>query len=657
MYDDLILLEDDGDVYELTEEDWTEENIRKAFESYDFFKWDYPCTSLPPPDIVYQNVRKAEPHFSEGHQILVENSTDAPIKIDEEEHSAKTVNTYIDGIKFQVHYLQHTDPFIPDPEAFIVGDINRQSYNGSFNRIGYPTYYKRGTISAVDIIYPPPGIFAKIYPIDIRWLGFDHLAFFIYLNPFRKRINYLRTLKEFNLGNPILHLLPPKRNIFTYVEKSFHSIYDYLRHLLHKLRGRTRFLDQNNSPISCTQTITDLVVNIMTDKYGVKERPETPDLPCPLITPISRKQWINIYNHLAVNKAAGQDNIPMIYLRGLFRSGDFIHFPDIWNETEQRYFLGRLCPISKEKDKVTIKDTLRPIVVQNLINKIYDLRFKGELDNACARLLPKRSNLGTIWQYGFTKGSCTFNCIDKIHQAISSNKIVTFLDFKCAFNNIKHNTISNALTAYRIPHKEHHLRSIKYQSWRFHNYTSTPDSGTPQGGINSPKIFNLALQWVVDHRSDITTEEIIAYCDDIAIITEGMERMLLIIRQVKKWTRYGLILNTNKCGTTIPQGILDIPYTPNYSYLGVNIKDIKAGLFFNKYLSIFTLLKHAEEVSEKTKIKLFSNLFSHKMNYLAAKLDNHLQLERLLTTKLSILAEINQMQILDLAWSYNSHIN
>ena len=222
-------------------------------------------------------------------------------------------------------------------------------------------------------------------------------------------------------------------------------------------------------------------------------------------------------------------------------------------------------------------------------------------------------------QLGFRKNRSTD---EALHKLISSIELVTskgqfelgcFIDIKTAFDSISFKSILKALQDKGIPQLiidwiTNLLGSRKViYTLRGSALIRYMIKGTPQGGVLSPLLWNLVIDYLITSLQHFISNSEIAqgFADDIAAVILGsslpslLERMQLIVSHIKAWCdenelelspdKSKLVLFTHKrkfhLHTPIMIGDTPLHYTKDVRYLGV-ILDHK--LKWNKHIQQVT---------------------------------------------------------------------
>jgi RNA-directed DNA polymerase len=203
----------------------------------------------------------------------------------------------------------------------------------------------------------------------------------------------------------------------------------------------------------------------------------------------------------------------------------------------------------------TMMDRCLQAMVKNALEPAWESRFEGS-------------------SYGFRPGRNAHDAIEKIYNFARPNtrkKVVVDADIKGAFDNICQEFILNALGD--VPGKaliKQWLKAGYLEGGRYHD---TP-TGTPQGGVISPLLLNIALHGMeaalgVKHDSQGTSigkRAVVRYADDFVVFCENQEDALIVRNRIlPDWlAKRGLSLSEEK--TRI------VHLTEGFDFLSFNIR-------------------------------------------------------------------------------------
>lgn len=205
-----------------------------------------------------------------------------------------------------------------------------------------------------------------------------------------------------------------------------------------------------------------------------------------------------------------------------------------------------------------VKDRCLQAMVKNALEPEWEANFEGT-------------------SYGFRPGRSCHDAIEKIFGLARPNKRkkwVVDADIKGAFDNISHEFLLKAIG--EVPGRElikQWLKAGYMEQGVFHE----TDSGTPQGGVVSPLLANIALHGMeeaigvkYDSRGQsIGKRAIVRYADDFAAFCESKEDAEEVTEILKSWLQQrGLELSPEK--TKI------VHLSEEFDFLGFNIRHYRA---------------------------------------------------------------------------------
>lgn len=202
----------------------------------------------------------------------------------------------------------------------------------------------------------------------------------------------------------------------------------------------------------------------------------------------------------------------------------------------------------------SIIDRCLQAIVKNALEPYWEARFEGS-------------------SYGFRPGRSAHDAISKIYLISRPNKTkkwVVDADIKGCFDNIAHEPVIETIG--NFPARKMIFQWLKagyMDEGGFHN----TETGTPQGGIISPLLANIALHGMEDalgikHNCPgeiISKRAIVRYADDLVVFVETKEDAETTKTTLNKWLgKKGLELSEDK--TRI------VHLKEGFDFLGFNIK-------------------------------------------------------------------------------------
>jgi len=214
----------------------------------------------------------------------------------------------------------------------------------------------------------------------------------------------------------------------------------------------------------------------------------------------------------------------------------------------------------------TIRDRVMQAIVKNALEPVWEAQFEAH-------------------SYGFRPGRSCHDAISQVHNRLKKGHDlwVVDADIKGAFDNISHDYIVKAIGI--VPGREMIKQWLKAGYVEAEVFDKT-DSGTPQGGIISPLLANIALHGLSDILAKYQKSRIqhrtakgnlyqtrryypkygyIRYCDDFVVSAETQEDIEAVLPEIRAWlAERGLELNEEK--TKIRK------VSEGFDYLGFNIR-------------------------------------------------------------------------------------
>jgi len=212
----------------------------------------------------------------------------------------------------------------------------------------------------------------------------------------------------------------------------------------------------------------------------------------------------------------------------------------------------------------------RPLGIPTMKDRAIQGIVKSSLEPMCeAQFEP--------YSYGFRPAYSTHDAIELIYNSLNrKEKWVLEADIKGCFDNINHNKLLEKLGG---TSEQQRMVKQMLKAGVMENQTFSPsEKGTPQGGIISPLLANIALDGMESYlkqelRKTYTHREIldsgrtrlVRYADDFVILHENKNVITDSKRIIKEWlAQIGLELSEEKTSITHSRQALD--------FLGFNIR-------------------------------------------------------------------------------------
>ena len=208
-----------------------------------------------------------------------------------------------------------------------------------------------------------------------------------------------------------------------------------------------------------------------------------------------------------------------------------------------------------------IKDRIFQNVVKNALEPQWEARFEPS-------------------SYGFRPKRCTQDAIVNLFTKLSAKSTRPWIfegDFKGCFDNLNHQYIMECLAGFSAKDTIHKWLKAGYIDNNSFNDTSL---GTPQGGIISPLLANIALHgmeeelgvsYYLDRGNHILNRKsvgVVKYADDFVIVCKSSEEAMSMYERLKPYLeKRGLKLADDKTRIThISEG---------FDFLGFNLRQYK----------------------------------------------------------------------------------
>ena len=236
----------------------------------------------------------------------------------------------------------------------------------------------------------------------------------------------------------------------------------------------------------------------------------------------------------------------------------------------------------------------RPLGIPTIHDRIMQLIVKFALEPEWEAKFEPNS-------YGFRPGRCTMDAIDQIRAHLanfSSYKWILDGDISKCFDSIAHKPLLKLIPTFKTIVG----RWLKAGVVEFGNFSKS-EMGTPQGGIISPLLANIALHGMENLFKDHKRLCLVRYADDFVVIANSKEILedVVLPNTVTFLEERGL--NLNKIKTRI------VHSTDGFSFLGFEIKFLLKSIAFNSFLLVKPPKAKISKVLQDIKAILRKSLF------------------------------------------------
>jgi len=202
----------------------------------------------------------------------------------------------------------------------------------------------------------------------------------------------------------------------------------------------------------------------------------------------------------------------------------------------------------------TVRDRALQAMVKNALEPSWEARFEGS-------------------SYGFRPGRSCHDAIGKVYLLVRPNgrkKWVVDADIEGAFDAISHQHLMQTLGP--VPGRElikQWLKAGYLERTVFH----PTEAGTPQGGVLSPLLLNVALHGLEAalgiKPGDRNCRGVVRYADDLVVLCESRPDAETVLTVLQRWlAERGLALSEEK--TRI------VHLTEGFDYLGFTVRHYRA---------------------------------------------------------------------------------
>lgn len=253
--------------------------------------------------------------------------------------------------------------------------------------------------------------------------------------------------------------------------------------------------------------------------------------------------------------------------------------------------------------------------------------------------------------YGFRpKRSCHDAHEQLYHKLVNANfpRYILEGDIKGCFDNISHDHIINTLTEWQVPEWTLIIIKKMLKSKIFYNgEVWDSDTGTPQGGVISPLLANVALTTLDDFCYEnygkinkrgtdgkvFKTNPIVRYADDFVIVCKSEPQAKQIKAEISEHLK-------NKVGLTLSEEKTNITHiTKGFNFLGFNFRKYEQGR--TKQRSPIKWKKRKKPLTKMSNYTLLIKPQKEKVEELLRECKEELDKHRTATPK-AILKILNQ---------------
>ncbi len=219
------------------------------------------------------------------------------------------------------------------------------------------------------------------------------------------------------------------------------------------------------------------------------------------------------------------------------------------------------------------KDEKRPLGIPVMRDRAIQALAKAALE-------PEWETKFETNSFGFRPGRSAHDAIEAIFDKIRvKSKFVLDADISKCFDQINHQKLLTKLNTF--PKLRRQVRAwLKAEICDYVKHEISPNhKGTPQGGVISPLLSNIALHGMEERITQIKGAYLVRYADDFVIIHEDLEVLKQCQHIICEWlAQLDLELKPSKTKVVHTLNELD-EKKPGFDFLGFNIKQYKVGKY------------------------------------------------------------------------------
>jgi len=271
----------------------------------------------------------------------------------------------------------------------------------------------------------------------------------------------------------------------------------------------------------------------------------------------------------------------------------------------------------------TIQDRVRQALVKSVLEPQWEARFEGE-------------------SYGFRPGRSAHDAMSRIFQSINKGEyFILDADISKCFDQINHEYLLSKIDCPSTLKAQ--IRQWLKAGVMDNGIFNATEAGTPQGGVISPLLANIALDGMSNLVRNLFPKKtsnnknyatIIRYADDFVVISPQLEVIQQCQIVIEKWLKpAGLELKTAKtriCHTLREIEVNGEKVSPGFDFLGWNFRQYPVGKHHSgktggmgaKLIGFKTLIKPSKKAIKAHADKVKEVIKTHKSTSQSALIKN-----------------------------------
>lgn len=205
--------------------------------------------------------------------------------------------------------------------------------------------------------------------------------------------------------------------------------------------------------------------------------------------------------------------------------------------------------------------------------------------------------------YGFRPGRSAWDAIGMVYVAINQKpKWVLDTDIAKCFDRISHEALLKKLNTW--PKLRQQIKAWLKAGVMDTGELFPTEAGTPQGGVVSPLLANIALHGIEEELrkgyKKANAPIVVRYADDLVVLHPKREVIEQAQERLKEWLiEMGLEMKASK--TRITHTLEEVQGTVGFDFLGYKVRQYRVK---KSYLGFKTLIKPSEKSQEKHHLRL-----------------------------------------------------